>query len=404
MIDVPPFPWYRLTAETLPAEYAHVAARNGVLRVELIGGQPVWLFGSYDTYRRLMTDPAVSADHSHPHYPAMSSVKRSRASDGARPLLAYSGLDGEEHTHHRRLVDWAFATQRIEAVDGALAAVVEHELDEAFATGQRIDVAENLSVRIAIRCIMVFLGVPGASRSELGGVLAGLAAPELTMHRRQVLGQRLRTGVMTASGTANGRPGSVWEVLNESYGSGPLFSEMTASLLIAGTETMARAVCSGLLVLRGGGDEAGARLVDTVQDRDRTVDEVLRVCGVADLASMRVAATDFEVCGHHIPRGDALVGLSALADRDVSVFPEPTRLDFTRERRSLAFGHGVHRCLGKHLARAVLWHTWAGLVRRGALHRPLTVRWPGPSLRPLLYGPSALTLNSACGHSTATGD
>jgi cytochrome P450 len=369
-----------------------ITDNGGLLRAQLPFGDPVWLFGSHDAYRRLTTHLAVSADHSHPQYPALSSIKRRRTADGERPVLAYSGLDGGEHAHHRRLVDRSFTERQVARLGEALGAVVDCELDAALGDTQPVDLAGGISIRLAVRCILLFLGVPLVSRTALGGVLAGLASPELTLHRREVLGHRLRAGVAAACAAEPGRQGSSWETLRHAYGPGPVFTEMTASLLIAGTETVARAICSGMLVVRGS-SEAVDRLADSSADTGKTVDEILRLCGVADFVSMRVAVADFEMMGHRISRGDALVGLSALADRDASVFTSPARLDFHRAPRTVnAFGHGVHRCLGKHLARAVLGHTWKGLARRGALHRPLTVRWPDSGSRPLLYGPSVLTL------------
>jgi cytochrome P450 len=396
------FPWHRGSLRQLPREYAPVLDSGGVLRAHLPSGAPVWIFGSHAAYRQLMTHPAVSADHSDPNYPALSSVKRSRAADGDRPVLGYSGLDGDEHTHHRRIVDWAFTEQRVAASAEALGAVVHRELNAALGNGQPADLAAEVSVRIAVRCILLYLGVPLAARASVGGVLAALAAPDLGLERRKVLGHRLRAVLTETGATAAGRSGSVWATLHHAYGAGPVFTEMVASLLIAGGETMARAICSGLLAIRGS-DEAAERLSDTSAETAMTVNEILRICGVADLVSMRVAHADIEIMGHHIPSGDGLVGLSGLADRDPAMFPSPSSLDFHRASATVnTFGHGVHRCLGKHLAREVLGLTWRGLFHHDGQRRSVRVRWPDIGSRPLLYGPSILVLERADRHCAST--
>lgn len=387
------FPWHRWSLHELPDEYGLITDNGGLLRARLGSGANVWLFGSHEAYRQLLIHPAVSADHSHPMYPALSSVKRRRGPKDHRPTLSYSGLDGEEHALHRRIVDRHFTEQRVARLNAPLSTIIDREIDTALAASRSVDVAEQLSIRLAVRCILLFLGVPQTRRGEVGGVLAGLATPALDLTRREVLGHRLRASIETAFSAENGRPQSVWEALRNAYGPGVVFSEMMSSLLIAGTETVARAICSGMVAVAESGD-AVERLSDPSADIGRTVDEILRLCSVADLVSMRVATADFELMGQRVGEGEGLVGLSGLADRDDSVFDSPARLQFDRPRTVNAFGYGVHRCLGKHLARAVLGCTWKALSRSGALDRPMTVGWPGPNSRPLLYGPAVLTLGS----------
>jgi cytochrome P450 len=95
------------------------------------------------------------------------------------------------------------------------------------------------------------------------------------------------------------------------------------------------------------------------------VEELLRFISPGDLATSRVALEDIEVGGVTIPAGQGMILLGASANRDPAAFPEPDRLDIERgARHHVAFGHGVHHCIGAEIARVELAIVLESLFRR----------------------------------------
>ena len=120
-------------------------------------------------------------------------------------------------------------------------------------------------------------------------------------------------------------------------------SGVAMMLLIAGHETTANNIALGVLTLLLHPEWIGA---------DGIVEELLRLHSVADLVALRVAVDDLEISGQHIARGDGIVPLVAAANHDEAAFGCPHRFDPTRNaRHHVAFGYGVHQCLGQNLVR-----------------------------------------------------
>ena len=141
---------------------------------------------------------------------------------------------------------------------------------------------------------------------------------------------------------------------------------MGVLMLIAGHETTANMIALGTLallqnpdqlaLLRNGGDPklvAGA------------VEELLRYLNITHNGRRRVALADIEIAGEVIRAGEGLIMANDIANRDPAVFPDPDRLDIQRDaRRHVAFGFGVHQCLGQPLARMELQVVYSTLYRR----------------------------------------
>lgn len=386
------FPWRRHES-ALPPEYDRLD-RSGLQLVHLASGAPCWITTSRASFRECLASPFLSSDHSNPHHPAISSVKRERPANGDQPVLAYSGMDRPEHARHRRLVDRFFTTSAVASADRVMDAIVTQEV-ERFRRDPSGNMAEELSCRIAVRAIMRFVGVPAQARPLLARTLAAYSSPSCHWQakailgatlRRQVAGEFLRT---TASPDAR----TAWTHFAWVYrADAELRTELMCSLLIAGADTSARSIAAGLVALWAdspGGTPPGKRPSTFIES---DVDEVLRLCAVADLVCMRVATAGFEAANRRVKAGDAVVALTGTADHDRGSFADPDRLDFSRGGGVSAFGHGAHRCLGRHLAGSILGKTWSQLVAlRGPGDRVRT-GWPDTADASLLWGPTDLRL------------
>ena len=125
-------------------------------------------------------------------------------------------------------------------------------------------------------------------------------------------------------------------------------------LLVAGHETTASVISLGVITLL----EHAEQLERFRSDPDvvpGAVEELLRYLSIIDSGPQRIAAEDIEIGGVHVDAGDGIVISSSLANRDPDAFPDPDRFDIARTpNHHLAFGYGVHQCLGQNLARMEL--------------------------------------------------
>ena len=126
---------------------------------------------------------------------------------------------------------------------------------------------------------------------------------------------------------------------------------MVFLLLVAGHETTVNLIANGVLTLLENADQLRKLLNDPALIKS-AVEELLRFNGPLETATERYAREDAVVAGTPIPRGEMVLAVLASANRDVQQFIDPDQLDLAREpNRHLAFGYGVHYCLGAPLAR-----------------------------------------------------
>jgi cytochrome P450 len=139
---------------------------------------------------------------------------------------------------------------------------------------------------------------------------------------------------------------------------------MCCTLLIGGHETTANQINLSLLLLFDHPDQVATLRADPGLIPG-AVEELLRYARLGGLAPARVTKEDVQIGGVTIPAGEPVIPLFATANRDSSVFSDPNQLDVTRDATShLAFGAGVHHCLGAQLARVELQEAFRGLIGR----------------------------------------
>lgn len=311
-------------------------------------------------FRRVLEDPRISADQSHPGFPPIFPVGQRRAQGDKRPKLSYSGMDRPEHTHHRRMVAHEFGDGRIDAMRPRVQAIVDEHVDALVRGPKPADLVTTLAEPIPSRVICEFLGVPDRERAELQRqsaiVLNRRSGPaEL---RRASLG--LRSTVMELLAVQEADPGDhlIGRVISSYQEAGTYDRAQmmihTVSLITAGHETTVNMIALGVLALL---EHPGLleRLIGEPSLGAPVVEELLRFLSVGDLVTARVALTDIEIAGTVIPEGEGVMALGGAANHDPTVFDRPGELDIDRDASAhVAFGHGVHKCLGKGLARAEL--------------------------------------------------
>nr|WP_229821085.1 cytochrome P450 [Streptomyces ruber] len=334
-------------------------------RVRLWDGSTPWLVTRYAEQRALLADPRVSADFTRPGYP--NRAPRSEGGGG----LGFILMDDPEHARLRRMVTAPFAIKRVEAMRPAVQKIVDDLIDDMLAGPNPVDLVEAFALPVPSLVICELLGVPYAdhdffqhnTKIMINRVSApeerAAAVQELAGYLGRLVGERL------ADPTDDLLSG-----LAERVGAGELTHRQAAEtavlLLVAGHETTANMIALGTATLLEHPDQlALLRESDDPKLVAGAVEELLRYLNITHTGRSRAVTEDIEIAGQTVRAGEGLIVPNEIGNRDPEVFPDPDRLDLRRDaRRHVAFGFGVHQCLGQPLARMELQVVYGTLYRR----------------------------------------
>jgi pimeloyl-[acyl-carrier protein] synthase len=336
--------------------YETYRGRERLLRVD----DTIWLSLGHADVTAMLRHPKLSSNESR----ATTEAGCPHPGRLAGSLLF---MDPPDHTRLRRLVACAFTPKRVADLRRTSEAITAELLDEtaaAGASGDVVDLIRSLAYPLPVRTICSLLGVPeadeatftrwsrGLARSldpsvlrsaEVDAAIAdaesGLAAylEDLLAVRRTRPRDDLLSALLDVE--ADGDRISPDEVV-----------DLALLLLVAGHETTVNLIGNGVLALLRAPDQLNLlrRAPDLVAG---VVDELLRFDSPVQL-TQRVATEDLDLVGCPVRAGDEIMLVLGAANRDPLVFAEPNRLDVTRDaRRHVAFGGGIHHCLGAALAR-----------------------------------------------------
>ena len=363
------------------AVHARLRARRPVAAVIMPGGTPAWLITGYAEARAALTDPRL-----------LKLPKDWRPDPDS--LLAsldlhMLNLDPPDHDRLRKLVNRAFTPRRVEQLRPRITAITADLLDD-MSTRDETDLLASFAFPLPITVICELLGVPVADRDRFRAwsatIVADTVSPEvfqdhataMTGYFRMLLAARRREpadDLLSALISARDDADRLSE--NE-------LLSMAFLLLVAGHETTVNLIASGTLALLLNPGEL-ARLRADPALLGSAVEELLRYVNPVNNATFRFTGEPVEFGGVAIGPGEVvLVSLSG-ANRDPSRYVDPDRLDLSRDSGGhVAFGHGIHYCLGAPLARLE-----AEIALRGLQERfgSMTLAVPPDALR---WRPSTL--------------
>jgi cytochrome P450 len=343
--------------------YAHYRRlRTGGALQRTPGG--LWLSPSFDVCARILRDPRFGHGDS-----SMSGSGRI-----PRRVRSFLVLDPPEHTTLRRLVSRAFTARLIERLRPRVATVVDELLS---GLDGEVDLIAALAHPLPVIIISEMLGVPPEDHDRFTGWSDALArgldpdflvpAEELAWRdrAREEFGEYFRD-LAARRRSAPGDDLLSGLVAIEELSEDDLIATCVL-LLVAGHETTVNLIANGALALMRSPDQL-AWFRDHPESASTMVEELVRYDPPVQLSG-RVALQEAEVAGQRIRAGDFLMLLLGAANRDPAFFTDPDRLDLTRwsdeAPRHLAFGQGIHFCLGAPLARIEGQIALTALVRRG---------------------------------------
>ncbi|CAM5245997.1 MULTISPECIES: cytochrome P450 family protein [Streptomyces] len=331
--------------------YARLRERGPVHRVRLAtpgGAWETWLVVGYEEARAALADQRLAKDIAKTGF-----VPLDEQLIGKYLLVA----DPPQHTRLRGLVARAFTMRRVELLRPRIRQITDELLDDMLPRGHA-DLVDSLAYPLPITVICELLGVPEMDRAEFRKISTEVVAPTGTDSGRAAtvrLAEYL-TELIEDKRCAGPTGDLLGDLVRTTAEDGDRLSMdelrgMAYLLLIAGHETTVNLIGNAVLALLTHPDQLAALRADPTL-LDAAVEETLRWEGPVETATYRYAAEPLEIAGTGIGRGDdVLIGLTA-AQRDGARFADPDRFDIRRDTRGhLAFGHGIHYCLGAPLAR-----------------------------------------------------
>jgi cytochrome P450 len=339
--------------------YAQLRVETPVTNVTMADGRPAWLVTGYDAARQVLTDHRLTKD-----LDRLEAGHPGSAPAGLlHPLLAHHMLASAppDHTRLRKLVSYAFTPARLQALRPRVQAITDELLDELEAKpAEPVDLVDGFAFPLPIIVICELLGVPVVDRNRLRTLIAGVfaspmapandpearaAADELAAYLRGVIAERRRhPGGDLFSAVIAARDGddrlSEAELLSTAW-----------LLVVAGHETTVNLIGNGTVALLLHPEQMAALRADPTRV-PLAVEELLRYNPPVHHTTFRMTTEPVEVAGVTIPAHQQVLVVLAAAGRDPDRFEGPDELDLTRDdNRHLAFGYGIHFCLGAPLAR-----------------------------------------------------
>ncbi|MEU1797233.1 cytochrome P450 family protein [Streptomyces californicus] len=332
--------------------YAALREKGPVHRVRIPEGADAWLVVGHELGRTLLADQRFSKHWSRAS-PALGVVK---VSAGTSML----STDAPDHTRLRKLVAREFTPRRMDRLAPRVQEMTDALLDTMLSAPDRAaDLVEALSFPLPMSVICELLGVPSLDREKFR-TWSGRALSSTDRAVRAASAEAMTayiSGLLDDKRAQSGDDDLLSALIHTADEDGDRLSGdelvgMAWLLLVAGHETTVNLITNGVHHLLAHPDQLALLRAD-FSLIDNAVEEILRFEGPVETPTYRFTTEPVEIGGTLIPGGGELV-LVALSDanRDPARYPDGSRFDITRDARGhLAFGHGIHYCLGAPLAR-----------------------------------------------------
>lgn len=350
-----------------PPEYARLRSAVPAATAELADGRKVRLITRLADARAVLTDPRVSGDLRSEGFPLPGGG--AQMPPGMRPPFAR--MDPPDHSVFRRLLLPDFTVRRVREMRPRIGEIVSGVLDEMAKLDQPADLVQALALPVPSLVICAMLGIPYADHDFFQSLAKVMLSRSSTQQQLIATLGEMRTYMLGLLEVKRREPGDdiITRLVQAQARDGRELADIDLAItaqtvLNAGHETTANMIALGTLYLL----EHPATLATIKANPELwpgAVEELLRYLSIGDLVSPRAATADVPVGSETISSGQGLYVLNAAANRDPDAFADPDTFDLRRtDGHHLAFGYGVHQCLGQHLARAELEIVFSALFDR----------------------------------------
>lgn len=327
-------------------------------------GVPIWIVPRYHDVRAVLADPRFGQDVRRAQELADSRVG---GLELGADMVHMLNSDPPDHTRLRRLIQGAFTPRRVAAMRPLVVRVATGLLD-GLAGRSRIDLVTDFAVPLPLSIICELLGFP----PEDGPAYRAWSTAVLTHGSKESFAEAIADMTaylidLMARRRADPRDDMMTDLLTAQADGGLSEKEVVAMvflLLIGGHETTVNLISTAMLALLREPSQA-AWLRTNPSLLPLAVDEFLRYESPVRMATLRFTTEPVDVSGVVIPADELVLISLGGANRDPARFPDPDRLILDRgDNGHLAFGHGLHRCLGSFLGKMEAEIAISGLLSR----------------------------------------
>jgi cytochrome P450 len=347
-----------------PADYAQWREEEGLRRVNW-NDHTVWAVSRYEDIKTAMSHPAISAE-------VLGVLQGHGKQEGPNAPETFPRMDDPEHARLRRMLTKDFTVKRVNAMRPDIEAMANEFLDTMVAKGQPGDLVQDYALPVPSLVISLLLGVPYTDHEFFQTVTGKMMNMHTPPEEKAKASREFFGYMMELVARKESEPGDdlMSRVIREHVQTGELRRETAAMngviLLNAGHETTANMIALATVALLENPDQAAVlRKTDDPNVIANAVEELLRYLTIVHNLVARIATEDVEIGGTLVKAGEGLIMNLPAGNWDPTFTAEPETLDLNRPARGhLAFGYGVHQCLGQTLARAELQIALPTLLRR----------------------------------------
>jgi cytochrome P450 len=350
-------------------ELAELRAGKGIERIRTTFGMEAWVVTRFADVREVLSDPVrfsnarLQEAGRAPGLPPVSPEERAQQLAGN--LLA---ADPPEHTRLRRMLTPEFTVRRMRRLEPRIREIVDEHLDAMERHGPPADLVAEFALPVPSLVICELLGVPYADRAQFQARSNRQLDLSRSVEDRMRAARESRAYMAKLVAGAQADPGEdMLGMLVRDHGDDLTTDELVgiaSLLLLAGHETTANMLGLGTLALLRHPDQL-AIVRDEPERVDAAVEELLRWLSIVHTGTAKMATVDTEIAGQRIAAGDLVMCALPTANRDPELRTRSDGLDVTRGGAGhVAFGHGIHHCLGAPLARMEMKIAFPALLRR----------------------------------------
>ncbi|MFD8726208.1 cytochrome P450 [Streptomyces sp. NPDC059629] len=346
--------WARIDKFDPPGLFDELRKERPLARMVYPDGHVGWIATSHELARQVLGDPRFSHNLEIGHFPVTKyggPVPQFPAMPGM-----FIHMDPPDQTRFRKLLTKEFTARGVSRLAPLVEAVAAEQIAETRAQGDTADLLETFVKPLVLRVLAHLIGLDYDERDRFADAPAVMndpfGNPQTAMAAFQQVGEFIHGTLAHKKAT----PGD--DIVSRLVATGELSDEelgnITTLLLFAGYETTEGALAVGTFALLHHTDQLAALRGD-LGKIDNAVEEILRYVTVNQYEIFRTALEDVELGGESVKKGETVTVSLPAANRDPAKFGCPAHLDIDRDTSGhVAFGFGVHQCVGQNLARLVL--------------------------------------------------
>jgi cytochrome P450 len=345
--------WARTHQFEPPAIFGRLVKERPLARMVYPDGHIGWIAVGYDVVRQVLSRPQFSHRMDIGHFPVTKG--------GVAPQIVvmpgmFIHMDPPDHTRYRSLLTREFTARRVSQLMPRVAAVVAEQIDVMRDCGAPADLVATFANPLVLRLLSELVGLPASESERYANASAAVHDPDVGMERTVTVLQDFAAFIGEVIDSKRKKPGD--DIISRLIATAELTDEelcnVASLLLFAGYETTESSLAVGVFALLCHPEQLSALRAD-LSKIDGAIEEVLRYITVNQFEIIRTAVEDVELSGEVIRKGETITISLPAANRDPVRFDCPENLDLDRVTAGhVAFGHGIHQCVGQNLARLEL--------------------------------------------------